>query len=119
MEYNTPVVGDARGVLKEINRKITHRFDLESSVLALLGESVFDHDHRTDIVRALDMAHVVTLDAQRRIGQLEVFLQLVQRLAEILIVFGDRGRARITGCCRLLCGRSSGAFARSRRSRRS
>src|SRR3546814_7996370 len=62
--------------------------DLEAPVLGLLGEPVFHDDHRPDVVGALDVAHVVALDAQRSLGQTEVVLQLVQRLGPAVVVGG-------------------------------
>ena len=52
--------------------------DLEAAVLALLGQPVLHHDHRPDVVGALDVAHVEALDAQRRLGQVERVLQRVE-----------------------------------------
>lgn len=62
------------------------RLDLEPTVLALVRQAVFQHDHRTDVVRALDVRHVVALDPQRRLGQLQHILQLGQRLATRVVV---------------------------------
>ena len=36
-----------------------------------LRQPVLHHHHRADVVGALDVAHVVALDAQRRLGQAE------------------------------------------------
>ncbi len=46
--------------------------DLEPAVLPLVRQPVLEHDHRADVVGALQVGHVVALDAQRRLGQLEV-----------------------------------------------
>ena len=53
--------------------------DLEPAVFPLVRETVFEHDHRTDVVGALQVRHVVALDAQRRLGQVERLLQFGQR----------------------------------------
>ena len=51
---------------------------LEAPVVASLRQTVLDHDHRADVVGALDVAHVVALDAQRRLGHPERCLQLLE-----------------------------------------
>src|SRR5579875_3638769 len=45
--------------------------DREPAVLALAGQAVLEDDHRRDHVRALQVGHVVALDAQRRVVQAE------------------------------------------------
>jgi hypothetical protein len=55
--------------------------DDEAAVLGLAGESVLEDDHRADDVGALDVADVEALDAQRRVGQLERVLELLEGLA--------------------------------------
>ncbi len=60
--------------------------DLETAVLALLGETVLEHHHRADVVAALDVAHVVALDPQRGLGQVEVLLQLVERTSPGVVI---------------------------------
>ena len=58
--------------------------DLEPPVVGVLRQAVLHHHHRADEVGALDVAHVVALDAQRRLGQAERVLQLVQRAGPAL-----------------------------------
>ena len=53
------------------------RAHLEAAVVALLRERVLHDDHRPDVVGALDVAHVVALDPQRGVGQVERLLQRV------------------------------------------
>ena len=60
----------------------------EPAVLGLLREPVLHHHHRADVVGALDVAHVVTLDAEGGIGQPERILQLVQRPGAGVVVAG-------------------------------
>ncbi len=55
--------------------------DREAAVLALAGQAVLEHDHRRDHVGALQVRHVVALDAQRRLVQAERVLDLLQRPA--------------------------------------
>ena len=62
--------------------------DLEAAVLALLGQAVLHHHHRADVVGALEVGHVVALDAQRRLGQAEQVLQLVERPGPAVVVAG-------------------------------
>ena len=42
---------------------------VEVPVVALLGQAVFEDDHRADVVRALEVTHVEALDAERRLGR--------------------------------------------------
>ena len=65
-----------------------HALDLEPPVLALVRQAVLEHDHRAHVVGALDVAHVVALDAQRGLGQAERVLQLVERLGPAVVVGG-------------------------------
>ncbi len=51
---------------------------LEAPVVAALRQAVLEHDHRADVVSALDMAHVVALDAQRGLLQPERLLELLE-----------------------------------------
>ncbi len=44
--------------------------DTEAAVVRQSGEAVLEDDHGTHVGGALDVAHVVTLDAQRSIGEL-------------------------------------------------
>ena len=50
------------------------------------GRRVLEHDHRADVVGALDVAHVVALDPQRGVGQAEVVLQLVEGPGPAVVV---------------------------------
>ena len=59
---------------------------LEPAVVALLRKPVFHHDHRPDVVGALDVAHVVALDPQGSLGQAEMVLQLVQRAGPAVVI---------------------------------
>ena len=51
----------------------------EPPVLGLAGQPVLEDDHRGDHLGALQVGDVVALDAQRRLGQVERLLQLLQR----------------------------------------
>ena len=59
-----------------LNRRYSHFF----------GQAVLHHHHRADVVGALDVAHVVALDAQRGLGQAEGVLQLVERPGPAVVV---------------------------------
>ena len=59
---------------------------LEAAVLALVGQAVGEHHHRTDVVGALQVGHVVALDAQRSLGQPERVLQLGERPAAAVVI---------------------------------
>ena len=83
-----------------VARPLPHR---EAAVLALAGQPVLEHDHRRHHVRALHVADVEALDAQRRGRQLEGLLQLAQRARpggevggalELVLVERLRGVAR-------------------------
>ncbi len=65
-----------------------HVLDLEAAVLALVRQPVLEHDHRPDVVGALEVGHVVALDAQRGLGQVEQVLQLGERPAAGVVVAG-------------------------------
>ena len=65
-----------------------HVFDLEAPVLALVGQPILEHHHRADVVTALQVSHVVALDAQRRLGQRQQVLQLGERPAPRIVVTG-------------------------------
>ena len=65
-----------------------HVPDLEAAVLALVGQAVLDDHHRADVVAALQVRHVVALDAQRRLGQRQQILQLGERAAARVVVAG-------------------------------
>src|SRR5438876_215234 len=45
--------------------------DLELAVIAPLGQSVLEHDHRADLVSGAQVRDVVSLDAQRGQGKTE------------------------------------------------
>ena len=62
--------------------------DLEAAVLTRAGEPVLHHDHGAHIVRALDVAHVVALDPQRRLGEVERLLQGVEGPGAGVVVGG-------------------------------
>ena len=62
-----------------------HRLDLELPIVGLLRRPS-SHDHRADIVGALNVAHVVTLDPQWGIGQPEVLLQLVEGAGSTVVI---------------------------------
>ena len=55
--------------------------DDEPAVLGLARQAVLEDDHRRDDVGALDVADVEALDPQRRVGQLEGLLELLEGLA--------------------------------------
>ena len=55
--------------------------DDEPAVLGLARQAVLEDDHRRDDVGALDVADVEALDPQRRVGQLEGVLELLEGLA--------------------------------------
>ncbi len=67
----------------------------EAAVLALAGEPVLEDDHRGDDVGALHVADVVALDAQRRLVELEVVLQLLQ---------GEAAQREVSGAGHLVPG---------------
>ena len=67
---------------------VARHVDLEPAVLPLVRQPVLEHDHRADVVGALQVGHVVALDAQRRLGQPEVLLQLGERPAAGVVVAG-------------------------------
>ena len=52
-----------------------HVLDPEPAVVALLGQAVLHHNHRPDVVRPLDVAHVEALDAQGGVGQVQRVLE--------------------------------------------
>jgi hypothetical protein len=66
-----------------VARDVAH---LEAAVLALGREGVLEHHHRAHVVGPLDVAHVVALDAQRGLGQLEVVLELVEGPGPAVVV---------------------------------
>ncbi len=63
-----------------------HGLDLEAAVVRALGQPVLEHDHGADVVGALQVAHVVALDPQRRLAQRQRALQLGQRLGARVVV---------------------------------
>ncbi len=67
---------------------VARHVDLEPPVLALVREAILEHDHRADVVGALEVGHVVGLDAQRSLGQPEMLLQLGQRPAARVVIAG-------------------------------
>ena len=52
--------------------------DLETPVLGRPGQAVLHHHHGAHVVGALKVAHVITLDAQRCLGQIEGVLEGVE-----------------------------------------
>ena len=101
MPGRSPALGGRPVPLGEVRREapgehLLHRrvvvvagdVDLEPAVLALVRQAVLEHDHRPDVVGALEVGHVVALDAQRRLGQAEVVLQLGERPAAGVVVAG-------------------------------
>src|SRR4029453_9001257 len=54
------------------------RADLEAAVLALAGQAVLEHHHRAHDLVALEVGDVVALDPQRRLGQVERLLELLE-----------------------------------------
>ena len=56
--------------------------------------AVFKHHHRTDVISALQMRHVVALDAQRRLRKLQCVLQLGQGPTSRIVVTARRIRCR-------------------------
>ena len=55
--------------------------DHEAAVVALARQPVLEHHHRRDDLGALQVGHVVALDPQRRLGQVERLLELLERPA--------------------------------------
>jgi len=74
--------------------------DLEPAVLALVGQPVFEHDHRTDVVGPLQMRHVVALDPERRLRKRQQILQLGQRPGATVVI----RRATDAVACELFAG---------------
>ena len=62
--------------------------DLEPAVLLRPGQAVLHDHHAADVVGALQVAHVVALDAQRRLGQVEGVLQGVEGPGPGVVVGG-------------------------------
>ena len=52
----------------------------ERAVLILARQPVLEHDHRRDDIGAAQVRYVVALDAQRRLGEAEGFLEVGERL---------------------------------------
>ena len=72
----------------------------EPAVLALARQPVLEDHHRRDDLGALQVGDVVALDPQRRVGQLEHVLDLVQRLGaggEVAAATGLVQRERVLG----------------------
>ena len=51
-----------------------------AAVLGLARQAVFEHDQAGDHISPLQVAHVDAFDAQRRFGQAQCLLQLLERL---------------------------------------
>ena len=62
--------------------------DLEAAVVALLGQAVLHHHHRPDVIGALEVRHVVALDAQRRFGERQQVLELIDGPGPAVVVRG-------------------------------
>ena len=60
----------------------------ESPVVGLLGQGVLEDHHRADVVGTREVAHVVTLDSQRRLSQRERCLEFGQRPGPAVVVRG-------------------------------
>ena len=60
----------------------------EAAVLGLAGQGVLHDHHRAHVVLPAEVAHVVALDPQRRLGQAQVLLQFVERPGAAVVVAG-------------------------------